>query len=97
MDFNSYSKTILIAPLNWGLGHATRCIPIIKALQENNYIPIIASDGIALEILRKEFPYLQFLELPSYQIEYSKNGKNFKWKLLKNFPKMMEAIWNEKN
>jgi UDP:flavonoid glycosyltransferase YjiC (YdhE family) len=32
------NKTILIAPLNWGLGHATRCIPIIKALQENNYI-----------------------------------------------------------
>ncbi|HEY4628832.1 MAG TPA: glycosyltransferase [Flavobacterium sp.] len=96
MDLNSYSKTILIAPLNWGLGHATRCIPIIKALQENNYIPIIASDGISLEILRKEFPYLQFLELPSYQIEYSKNGKNFKWKLLRNFPKMMEAIWREK-
>jgi uncharacterized protein (TIGR00661 family) len=96
MDLNSYSKTILIAPLNWGLGHATRCIPIIKALQENNYIPIIASDGIALEILRKEFPYLQFLELPSYQIEYAKNGKDFKWKLLKNCPKMIEAIWNEK-
>lgn len=96
MDLNSYSKTILIAPLNWGLGHATRCIPIIKTLQENNYIPIIASDGISLEILRKEFPYLQFLELPSYQIEYSKNGKNFKWKLLRNFPKMMEAIWREK-
>lgn len=96
MDLNSYSKTILIAPLNWGLGHATRCIPIIKALQENNYMPIIASDGIALEILRKEFPYLRFLELPSYQIEYPKNGKNFKWKLLRNFPKMMEAIWSEK-
>ena len=27
-------KNILIAPLNWGLGHATRCIPIIKALEE---------------------------------------------------------------
>ena len=96
MDLNSYSKTILIAPLNWGLGHATRCIPIIKALQDNNYIPIIASDGIALEILRKEFPYLKFLELPSYKIEYPKNGKNFKWKLFRNCPKMMEAIWNEK-
>ena len=96
MDLNSYSKTILIAPLNWGLGHATRCIPIIKALQENNYIPIIASDGIALEILRKEFPYIQFLELPSYHIEYAKNAKNFRWKLLRNSPKMMEAIWKEK-
>ncbi len=96
MDLNSTNKTILIAPLNWGLGHATRCIPIIKALQENDYVPIIASDGIALELLRKEFPYLQSLELPSYQIEYAKNGKNFKWKLLQNCPKMIEAILEEK-
>ena len=96
MEFNSSPKTILIAPLNWGLGHATRCIPIIKALQENNLVPIIASDGIALELLRKEFPYLQTLELPSYQIEYAKNGKNFKWKLLQNCPKMIEAILEEK-
>lgn len=96
MNIDSNSKTILIAPLNWGLGHATRCIPIIKALQENNYIPIIASDGIALDLLKKEFPYIKFLELPSYKIEYSKNGKNFKWKLLKNCPKMIEAIWHEK-
>ena len=86
----------LIAPLNWGLGHATRCIPIIKALQENNYIPIIASDGAALELLRKEFPYLQTLELPSYQIEYAKNGKNFKWKLLQSCPKMIEAVLEER-
>jgi uncharacterized protein (TIGR00661 family) len=96
MDLNTPNKTILIAPLNWGLGHATRCIPIIKALQENNFIPIIASDGIALDLLRKEFPYLKFLELPSYEIEYAKNGKHFKWKLLKNCPKMIEAILNEK-
>lgn len=97
MNINSENKTILVAPLNWGLGHATRCIPVIKALQENNYIPIIASDGIALELLRKEFPYLQTLELPSYQIEYAKNGKNFKWKLLQNCPRMIEAVLNEKS
>jgi uncharacterized protein (TIGR00661 family) len=97
MNLNSDNKNILIAPLNWGLGHATRCIPIIKALQENNFTPIIASDGIALELLRKEFPYLKTLELPSYQIEYAKNARNFKWKLLKSLPKMMEAIWDEKS
>ena len=96
MNLNSENKTILIAPLNWGLGHATRCIPIIKALQENNFNPIIASDGIALELLRKEFPYLKTLELPSYQIEYAKNGKNFKWKLIKSLPKMLEAVRAEK-
>jgi uncharacterized protein (TIGR00661 family) len=94
-DANQDTKTILVAPLNWGLGHATRCIPIIKALQEKNLIPIIASDGIALKLLRKEFPYLTFLELPSYQIKYPKNGKKFKWKLLQNSPTMFKAIRDE--
>ncbi len=89
-------KNILVAPLNWGLGHSTRCIPIIRALIDNNYNPILASDGVALEMLRKEFPDLQTLELPSYQIEYAKNGKNFKWKMLKNSPKMISAILKEK-
>jgi uncharacterized protein (TIGR00661 family) len=89
-------KNILVAPLNWGLGHATRCIPIIRALIDNDFNPILASDGVALEMLRKEFPDLQTLELPSYQIEYAKNGKNFKWKMLKNSPKMILAILEEK-
>ncbi len=89
-------KNILIAPLNWGLGHATRCIPIIKALETQGYNPIIASDGVALEILKKEFPKHQTLILPSYEIEYAKNGANFKWKMLKNSPKMVQAILNEK-
>lgn len=95
MAIDTSSKNILIAPLNWGLGHATRCIPIIKALQEHNFIPIIASDGDALALLKKEFPYIQTLELPSYQIEYAKKGKNFKWKLLQSLPKMLQAIHKE--
>lgn len=89
-------KNILVAPLNWGLGHATRCIPIIKALEENNYTPILASDGEALALLRKEFPHLKALELPSYEIEYAQDGTDFKWKMLKSMPKMMDAILNEK-
>jgi len=87
---------ILIAPLNWGLGHTTRCIPIIKALEKNGFTPIIASDGIALALLKKEFPHLTALELPSYHIEYAKKGANFKWKLIKNSPKTIKAIYSEK-
>lgn len=89
-------KNILVAPLNWGLGHATRCIPIIHHLIKHGFNPIVASDGLALEILRKEFPDVLMLTLPSYQIEYAKNGKNFKWKLIKNSPKMISAILEEK-
>ncbi len=89
-------KKILITPLNWGLGHATRCIPIIKALEAHNFEPIIASDGVALALLKKEFPHLTCLELPAYNIEYAANGKNFKWKLLAQMPKMFDAIRSEK-
>lgn len=89
-------KRILVAPLNWGLGHATRCILIINALIEHNYEPVIASDGVALELLKKEFPQLEAIKLPSYKVTYSKKGKNFKLKLLKDSPKMLKAIKAEK-
>ena len=89
-------QNVLITPLNWGLGHATRCIPVIRALEKNGFTPIIASDGVALEMLKKEFPTVLTLELPSYHIEYAKNGAFFKWKLLKNSPKMIMAIRKEK-
>ncbi|MGV3695758.1 glycosyltransferase [Flavobacterium sp.] len=89
-------KNILVAPLNWGLGHATRCIPIIRQLEKNGFTPILASDGVALQILQKEFPHLKALNLPSYEIEYAKNGADFKWKLITNSPKMIDAIFSEK-
>ncbi|HLT53971.1 MAG TPA: glycosyltransferase [Flavobacteriaceae bacterium] len=93
---NLKKKRILVAPLNWGLGHATRCIPIIKALQHYGYEPIIASDGIALKLLEKEFPEVKTFELPSYGITYAKKGRWFKMKILQNSPKLLKAIKAEK-
>lgn len=88
-------KRILVAPLNWGLGHATRCIPIIDALINANIEPIIASDGMALLLLKKEFSQLKHLDLPSYNIEYPKEGESFKWKLIKQFPRIIKTIEKE--
>ncbi|MDG3583975.1 glycosyltransferase [Galbibacter pacificus] len=88
-------KKILVAPLNWGLGHATRCIPIIKSLLENNFEPIIASDGDALNLLKKEFPALTFVEMPSYKIKYSEKAKYFKLKMLWDSPKILKAMKKE--
>ena len=96
MTSKSYPNAVLVAPLNWGLGHATRCIPIINALLENNFTPIIASDGVALQLLKKEFPSLLCLELPSYQIEYPEEGSAFKWKMIQQLPKILEALMYEK-
>ncbi|NNC49076.1 MAG: glycosyltransferase [Flaviramulus sp.] len=90
------SKQILVAPLNWGLGHAARCIPIINALISEGFEPIIASDGEALALLRKEFNSLPWIKLPSYNITYAKNGKYFKLKLIREFPKLLKVIRDEK-
>lgn len=87
-------KNVLIAPLNWGLGHASRCIPIIKQQIAYGNNVIIASDGISLELLRKEFPKLESVELPSYNISYPK-GKQLIWHLLKMSNKIMTAIKEE--
>ncbi len=89
-------KQILVAPLNWGLGHATRCIPIINALMKHDFEPIIASDGSALALLKKEFPTLESIELPSYNISYSSKGYLLKLKMLKYTPKLLKAIKAEK-
>jgi uncharacterized protein (TIGR00661 family) len=91
----TFKKRILVAPLNWGLGHATRCIPIINALIEQRFEPVIASDGAALELLKKEFPNVICIELPSYNITYSKHGFLFKWHLLKKFSKLLRTFKKE--
>ena len=63
---------ILICPLNWGLGHATRCAPIIKKLSDLGHTITIAGDGNALEVLKREFPHLEYKELAPLDILYSK-------------------------
>ncbi|MDO4728915.1 MAG: glycosyltransferase [Bacteroidota bacterium] len=86
---------ILVAVLNWGLGHATRSIPIINALYEYGYTPIIASDGAALLLLKKEFPRGVFVELCAYQIRYSRRGGLLKFKMLGQLPKIWKAVNQE--
>lgn len=89
-------RTILVAPLHWGLGHATRCIPIIRALREHHFDVLLASDGPSLLLLQKEFPDLKAIVLPGYNIEYPRKGRNFKWKLLLKLPHFLKTIAAEK-
>ncbi len=94
---DSVNKTkIIIAPLNWGLGHATRCIPIINALLDDGFNPVICSDGDALQLLQKEFPKLKSYELPSYGIHYTKRGNLLKYRLLLDSVKVVKAVKEER-
>lgn len=64
-------RRVLVAPLDWGLGHATRCIPIINELLKRGCEVYIATSGSALALLKKEFPRLKSFALPSYKATYS--------------------------
>lgn len=72
-------KKILICPLNWGLGHASRCVPIIDSLLKSGHTPIIAADKAPLVFLKKSFPNVETIKLPGFEPAYSKgNSQVFK-------------------
>jgi uncharacterized protein (TIGR00661 family) len=81
---------ILVAPLNWGLGHATRCIPIIHSLQKQGVDVLIGSDGEALQLLKLAFPELPSVELPSYNIRY--RYANMFMNIAPQMPKLFKAL-----
>ncbi len=86
---------ILIAPLDWGLGHATRCIPIIKELVIQNCEVFIAAEGSTFYLLKREFPALHFLPLMGYRIRYSRKKYFLSWKIFFQFPKILFTIYKE--
>ena len=88
-------KNVLICPLNWGLGHATRCIPLIEIFENAGYNVYLASDGASHALLRKEFPDRDIIQLPSYDISYPTDGSMFKH-MLKNGRHILKRIKAER-
>jgi uncharacterized protein (TIGR00661 family) len=67
-------KRVLVAPLDWGLGHASRCIPVIRLLLDKGTEVRLAGSGSALALLRAEFPQLKAYTLPAYDPRYPRKG-----------------------
>ena len=65
---------ILVAPLDWGLGHASRCVPIVQFLVEQGFEVIIGGSGDSLAYLQRRFPDLVSVELPSARMNYGRRG-----------------------
>ena len=85
---------ILICPLNWGLGHATRCVPLIRQLLAGGHEPVLVSDGFPLEFLRQGFPSLRIIEYPSYSIHYA-SGKSQVSAMIVQLPNIIRGILKE--
>ncbi len=86
---------ILVAPLDWGLGHATRCIPLIHHLLTIGCEIIIASEGSQYALLKQEFASLRHVHLKGYRLQYGKNSWHTQIKLLLQIPKILISIKRE--
>jgi UDP:flavonoid glycosyltransferase YjiC (YdhE family) len=91
-----FTMRILIAPLNWGLGHATRCIPLIERYIKDGAEVTLASDGEARSLLLAEFPLLECHELPGYGITYPKDGNAMVTSMASQIPRLTARVTQEK-
>jgi hypothetical protein len=89
-----HSSRVLVAPLNWGLGHATRCVPIIKGLLADGHKVVIAADGYPLRFLRREFPHLEWVEFEGLKVKYA-DGESQVGAMLRQVPGFLRGIWRE--
>ncbi|HSB93475.1 MAG TPA: glycosyltransferase family protein [Flavitalea sp.] len=88
-------STVLIAPLDWGLGHTTRCIPIIKEFKDRNVNVIVACNDEQKRFLTREFSDLKSVFLPGYDITYSINKLGTTFKIFIQSAKILTAIKRE--
>jgi uncharacterized protein (TIGR00661 family) len=87
-------KRVLVAPMDWGLGHATRCIPVIREMINLGHDVAIAGSGDSLNLLKGEFPFLNFFELAPYSPKYASSSRQV-WKLARQLLKFHRTIRNE--
>ncbi len=85
-------KKVLVVPLDWGLGHATRDIPLIHELLNAGCEVLIAAEGKHAALLSREFPQITILPLPGYHIQYSQKGLFFGLKIIQQIPKIWKAV-----
>src|SRR3712207_5244605 len=86
---------VLVAPLDWGLGHATRCIPIISELLARNCGVILAGEGGTASLLQREFPHLTLLPLKGYRVRYARTGWGLPLHIAGQVPRILSAIHEE--
>ncbi|MFZ1332097.1 MAG: glycosyltransferase [Flavobacteriales bacterium] len=84
-------KRILVAPLDWGLGHAARCVPLIERLLHFDAVPILGADKGPLAVLTAEFPSLEHVRIPGITVRYSESGNQL-WSMTKQFPAMIRSV-----
>lgn len=87
------AKRILIAPLDWGLGHTTRCVPIIRQLIACKCEVVFAGNDLQQTFIRSLFPTIALRSLPGYNVRYGA-GAVLKT-LLPQIPGLIRRVYAE--
>ena len=88
-------KKILIAPLDWGLGHTTRCIPIIVALLERGHEVFTCGNKNTQLIFKQKFPELNHIIIDGYNVKYG-HRKSQAISMMLQTPKFLRTIYKER-
>ena len=83
---------VLVAPLNWGLGHAARCVPLVNRFLAQGDEVVLGGDGESLLLLRKHFPTLKVVHLADLSLSYSTDRSQI-GAMLRALPKIVRAAW----
>lgn len=83
---------VLVAPLNWGLGHAARCVPLVNRFLAQGDEVVLGGDGESLVLLQKHFPTLPVVRLADLSLSYSAGGSQV-GAMLRALPKIVRAAW----
>jgi UDP-N-acetylglucosamine transferase subunit ALG13 len=97
VNFNSVSEKplVILSPLDWGLGHTTRCIPILRELTNLPCQILIACNSQQKAILEPEFPGIIYRIIPGYNLRYGKNRWRTRWRIIFQIPKILISINRE--
>ncbi len=87
---------IFISPLDWGLGHTTRCIPIAKELHNRGHKIIFGVNDEQKFLLKQELDFGNYIQFEGYNIQYPK-GRSMAVKMLLESPKVLTRIRTEHN
>lgn len=83
---------VLVAPLDWGLGHATRCVPIIRSFLDIGAEVSLGVCGNISSFYKDVFPELKQFRIPSYRIVYPKHGYQMPAWILTELPRILKVV-----
>lgn len=84
---------ILVCPIDWGLGHATRDVPLISILHDAGHEVFIGTTKSNAAFFANEIPDIPQIEFPTYRIHYSSISVGLS--IVLQLPKFFVKYWQE--